>query len=636
MTSPDKTTEQLRSASKGFDFLFSNATADAQMEFATDDSPFHSLGAGVCVFLEAAMGMESAKMEEAAKSLAQSEAGSRKQIKAAKSKTNSRLPPGIEWEIVNADSVVLLGITHALGESYMGYLQCIYSLNSAHSKFTKLFKTVFPNGLDGYRTPAASPSVSRKPSNPSIRSVSTNATKTSFFSKWSGGSTLTVPQPLIPEGPVDELIISGTAFGFGLFNLVFSLLPKRIQGVVGFFGFKHDRRLALQALAVSAAKTDVHSVFAALVLMTYHGVVLLLSGYQADEAHILKQYGAMVTSVSERYPTGSLWTLNQAKIKRMSYDAQGAITVLRDGLKPDREASFKQADTLLVFELAWTLLAERRYEEAAIEFIRMTELNNWSPATYYFIATGCYIIIGNLDKAQELFDAVPGMIDKRKLGGKDLPMEVLIKKKIEFYKEKQRRRGGDEKNLVQCMKISPAEAYIDLVWNTHERISKSIAEAHIRDWTSLTPRPSIYSTYMETLDLPPSPTEVPLDLDTPDELALRSLLLGIVHRVTEDFQSSRAFFQDAIGKHGDIRVSTWISGVAMFELAVVDLKEKEAGGKEGDGWMDVLEGAEAKLDKAMALAPNSTDLSSRLDSRISMLREEIGIKREMILGKVKQ
>lgn len=31
-----------------------------------------------------------------------------------------------------------------------------------------------------------------------------------------------------------------------------------------------------------------------LTLMTYHGVVLLLAGYQADEAHIVKQYKAIV------------------------------------------------------------------------------------------------------------------------------------------------------------------------------------------------------------------------------------------------------------------------------------------------------------------------------------------------------
>ena len=28
--------------------------------------------------------------------------------------------------------------------------------------------------------------------------------------------------------------------------------------------------------------------------MTYHGVVLLMAGYQADEAHIIKQYEAIV------------------------------------------------------------------------------------------------------------------------------------------------------------------------------------------------------------------------------------------------------------------------------------------------------------------------------------------------------
>ncbi len=41
---------------------------------------------------------------------------------------------------------------------------------------------------------------------------------------------------------------------------------------------------------------------------------------------------------------------------------------------------------------------------------------------------GCYITISKLDKAQELFDEVLRMIDKQNLGGKDLPMEVLIKK----------------------------------------------------------------------------------------------------------------------------------------------------------------------------------------------------------------
>lgn len=48
----------LRSASEGFDMLFSNRLADARTHLAKEESPFHLLGLGVCTFLEAALGME--------------------------------------------------------------------------------------------------------------------------------------------------------------------------------------------------------------------------------------------------------------------------------------------------------------------------------------------------------------------------------------------------------------------------------------------------------------------------------------------------------------------------------------------------------------------------------------------------
>ncbi|KAG6838080.1 Mitochondrial outer membrane protein iml2, partial [Blastosporella zonata] len=52
-----------------------------------------------------------------------------------------------------------------------------------------------------------------------------------------------------------------------------------------------------------------------------------------------------------------------------------------------------------------------------------------SHGTYYFLAAGCYISIGNKTKAQALLDVIPDLIDKKKISGKDLPTEVLIKKK---------------------------------------------------------------------------------------------------------------------------------------------------------------------------------------------------------------
>jgi hypothetical protein len=49
-------------------------------------------------------------------------------------------------------------------------------------------------------------------------------------------------------------------------------------------------------------------------------------------------------------------------------------------------------------------------------------------------------------------------------------------------------------------------------------------------------------------------------------------------------------------------------------------------------WDKVLKDATALLDSAMSLSGSEVDLSSRLESRIAMLRDEIALKREMLGG----
>ena len=135
----------------------------------------------------------------------------------------------------------------------------------------------------------------------------------------------------------------------------------------------------------------------------------------------------------------------QAKFLRMSNDADSAIRIMQTDLASEGPRSFKQADGLIFFELAWTLLSQRRYEQAAEMFIKVMEVNKWfvscantyyiltsvgrSHGTYYFLVAGCYTKVGLLDKAQKLYDSIPALIEKRKIAGKEHPMEVLIKKK---------------------------------------------------------------------------------------------------------------------------------------------------------------------------------------------------------------
>src|SRR6266702_4993651 len=239
-----------------------------------------------------------------------------------------------------------------------------------------------------------------------------------------------------------------------------------------------------------------------------------------------------------------------------------------------------------------------------------------------------------------------------------------------------------------------------IFWNTHGRITPEVAQAHIVELISISP-PVTLPTPIEPVPPPPTetqqapPTRTPLD--TPDELALRALLLGITHRAAGLPTEARRFLREAHARHARIPStgSTWIGGVALFELAVLELHEAQRLEHEGDGgtssptssseeesgsrvggggsgratavygaragaragatrgmaelqlrvnaladggaaqarWRKVLKEAGALLDSAMSLSGSEVDLSSRLESRVAMLRDEIGLKREMLGGR---
>lgn len=643
-------TNDIRHANIGFDQVFSNDLSAAKEQFASRDSAPHLMGLGCIAFLQAALGMEVESISEAIEFLNLAQKKAQKEAKAARNDVQTRsrrFPPGLEYDVMHADSVLLLGLAQALSESYAGYLQCIMSLNSAHSRFSKLYDIAFPDGVDNYATPSSSPGPSRKPSKseinrsmslPPVLSSSTTPAPVApipsrgWFTRWSSSSkvpSVSSPStPLEPDGPVEELIIAGAAFGYGLFNLVFSLMPPKLRNLVGVFGFKSDRQLALKSLAVAATRNDAHAVFAGLTLMTYHGAVLLLSGYQADEARLLKQYRAIVDKLKHKYPLGSLWILNSAKISSLSGNPDQAITILKEGLSTERVHNFPQADALLVFELAWTLFGQRKYQEAAEMFIRMTEVNTWSHSTYYYIAAGCFISIGNYKKAQELLDQVPSLMEKRRLAGRELPTEVLIKKKLAFYKAKQMRLKGSENNYAECIHLSIADE-LGLLWNAHHRVSVETAQAHIQTWANLSPKVDIQT-------LRTSQSKETHNLDTPDELALRSLLLGVVHKSLAQFTTARTFLQD-VAKY-DVE-SKWYKVLALFELSVLGLLETEERVKawspgsddQKNLWTKALRDAESLLKEAADISA-TIEVSSRIESRMAMLRDEIVLKRKMVLG----
>lgn len=179
----------------------------------------------------------------------------------------------------------------------------------------------------------------------------------------------------------------------------------------------------------------------------------------------------------------------------------------------------------------------------------------------------------------------------------------------------------------------------------HSRVAASIAQSRIKSLTALTPLPPLSDQLLENQASPseflpvessqPNAKPSPDDLDNPEELAVRALLLGINYRTNATYEMARHFLVEA--SRNPVVINTWIAGLAMFELAVLDLKEAEMYTKGHNidreqvrsTWADALKNANARLDVALNLSGSDVDLSGRLDSRIAMLRDEIAAKKEM-------
>jgi len=182
---------------------------------------------------------------------------------------------------------------------------------------------------------------------------------------------------------------------------------------------------------------------------------------------------------------------------------------------------------------------------------------------------------------------------------------------------------------------------------------RDIAIEQIKRLTALSPSPDIQGPF--PVDSVPVVDDKMVDLDSPEELASRSLLLGILYRTIGEHKTSRQFFEDAISRQTDSTTS-WIPAATIFELANLDLMEAEAASNtvapsvtadeslEPEGlaideklyppaltskeiWKKALDSASVRLDRVSALPANSPAMISRIESRASMLRDEIGYKK---------
>ncbi|GAA6042126.1 hypothetical protein JCM8097_003120 [Rhodosporidiobolus ruineniae] len=750
MASRDQVVQQIADATRGVEALLNNDLAGAKKLLGARQDPFHVLGLGITAFLAATLSREDEELKQATELLIKAETLASNEATGKRAPGEVQIyPPGTEYKLLTGDATIGQALTAILSESYAKFVGALWKMNKSYKIFQASFKTVFPEGvgedesLDSivsklnahYHQQTTNPSLAVPESSggffsswgrrkgaaasPALRHAASSTTLSSTAPLVSSTSHPSASEPptalpsadpsmddlsknvkakvslvenkehpemLWKDDTITSLIISGTAFGCGMFGLIFSSLPPKMRKVISWVGFTNSSRpIALKLLTVSASCDDIHGCFASLTLITFYCFILLMSGWQAREEYLINQVHTILERVYNRFPDGTLWRLNKAKIARMRRNADAAIEILESTLA--KGSSFREADSLLVFELSWLYLSQARYLDCAASFEKMNEMNSWSPSTYIAGAAGALVDAYNSSSAEERtpelverlnkhFEHLPTLFSMKRVFGEPPVTEMFIKRRYEAHQAKLKRwiaagRVKPDAKVWEVIRISNAFE-LGLFWNSiGGRSPESGLRKQIELLSSFSPAPrfspstsSAKSPKPSFTNLSPTATSTSSlskrrgsatpasaaggsrytadDLDNSDELAIRDLLLGALYSALGDSASLAtaqqylaAVLQDAAA--GAVQEELWVVPFARFNLAAAicregDVEERElAAGKDVERrkmWKPRLEKADELLDAVFNLG--EYDLKTRLESRVLMLKDELAQKRKLI------
>ncbi|KAI7849327.1 hypothetical protein BDC45DRAFT_520952 [Circinella umbellata] len=292
----------------------------------------------------------------------------------------------------------------------------------------------------------------------------------------------------------DSTVESGVLFGIGLFTLIFSLLPPKVNKILNTLGFHSSRPFALHVLQKSYQSNGLYSGLSALTLLVYFtNLSLFIHPRLLPNSMTPEIARTMLNHMKIKYPNSKIWELLEGKLCKMEGKPRKGVEILRDARRrhsiyrvdlgggtkkwvnletTDHEhqteetkrnrlviSELAQLQGLAIYEMGWAQVFLGDYFQASETFFRLESMNNWSRAFYHYIATCCMFADEQYDKAGMEFQQIPNILErKRQLGGRLLPNEMFAERKIKRWKEKAHTLLSQGNYVPPHLKWMPAAA----------------------------------------------------------------------------------------------------------------------------------------------------------------------------------
>jgi tetratricopeptide (TPR) repeat protein len=377
------------------------------------------------------------------------------------------------------------------------------------------------------------------------------------------------------DHPIDEFIISGANFCFGVLLLLISMVPPSFVSLLKVVGFKGDKERGLRMLWQATKYHNIHGAMAGVVLMGfYNGFVGLCDILPSSgEGSIPKaRCIALLVEMRKRYPKSHLWLLEEGRMLAGNKELEKAIQFVEDM----GESPFKQLEALSWFERSLTNMSMHDYKATAAAFEKCVTLNNWNHGLYYFICGASYVELYRRNKtsdavlakeyaakAQEYYDKVMPNTGKKRFMGRQLPFDVFMTRKMQKWESRAKEWGCD---LIDAIGVSPLEEMV-YFWNGYKRMR----DDHLQ-------------VSLESLAWSSSPANPHWEKEDLDEKAISAVLRAAAFRNMGRTAEAKEILQKEVIVHdnalftGNLKDS-WTAPVARYEMAANLWREADADGQ---------------------------------------------------------
>jgi len=227
--------------------------------------------------------------------------------------------------------------------------------------------------------------------------------------------------------------LGGIYYGFGVFNLLLSILPRRVVRLVQFLGFKADRDVGLEALNKCNSLARQHgggmrAPLASLMLLGYHVMASAFFTVPEELPTHIELATAILEDEFKRFPDSALFLFNQGRLDRLKGDGAAAVKSFERCIHVN--ADWSQLKHLCHYELGWGTMAQGKWGQSREHWEVLERDSKWCPAFYVYMKGLCLLReTQDVCKAAAVMGEIPGLC-KRRFSGKQIPIEAYVNRKV--------------------------------------------------------------------------------------------------------------------------------------------------------------------------------------------------------------